>query len=126
MFSPPSGIYNTLRGSQKGSSRLQASSRVYLPGSGESRQEVFHALAGVEAPVCPLAREESLPHPRHVLAVLEFVRVPLGERFVEFSCCGDDDSKGSASGGHEILVADGVVSRQELLEALVPPVQEAD
>jgi hypothetical protein len=126
MFSPPSGIYNTLRGSQKGSSRLQASSRVYLPGSGESRQEVFHALAGVEAPVCPLAREESLPHPRHVLAVVEFVRVPLGERFVEFSCCGDDDSKGSASGGHEILVADGVVSRQELLEALVPPVQEAE
>jgi hypothetical protein len=120
------GILGRVVRSVRGSSRLQAPSGRDLPGSCESRQEVYHALARVEVPVCSLALEESLPYPRHVLAVVDIVCVPLGERFVESSCGGDDGSKGSASGGDEIFVADGVIPRQELLEALAPSVQEAE
>ena len=60
--------------------------------SGEPSQQLFDTLTVVEAPVRPVARKNSLPDLSHVIAVVELVRAPARERFVEPRGSGDAPS----------------------------------
>src|SRR5215217_49946 len=87
--------------------------------------ELFYALAGVEAPVGTLLVQQQFTELTHLLAVVKGVEVPARERFVQRPCSRGYGREGPAAGANAVLVADDVVLVERAIKPLVPPGQQA-